>query len=1111
MDSFDIAGPLPTGTTLLEASAGTGKTWTIAALVTRYVAEGVAALDELLVVTFTRAASQELRERVREQLLGAVRALTVTPEEPDALEAWLLDATDAERHARLRRLTHALASFDAATIATIHQFCQMVLRNLGVAGDSDTEATLVEDLEDLTTQVVDDLYLARFAAEPTAPWSRAEAQAIARAVVVDPRASIEPSGVAEDDPDSLVGGRVRFAQDVRAELDRRKRRLGVLSYDDLLGQLADALEGTHSAAAERMRGRWKVALIDEFQDTDPVQWQVFERAFDTVSTLVLIGDPKQAIYAFRGGDIVTYLNAAQRATTRQTLAINWRTDAGLVERIGVLLDGAALGDARITVHPVTAHHSASRLVGAGDPLRMRVVRRAEVGAGPRAKPPIGVWREHVAADLAADVKRLLTGGARFEGRPLKPGDVAVLAGRRNDLDRFQAALAEVGIGSVVTGGGSVFHSPAAAHWLTLLEALEQPHRIARVRAAALTPFLGHQPAELDGEEALADTVSTTIREWSRIMADRGVAAVMECSVLAGLTQRCLGVEGGQRMLTDLRHIAEALHQVAVADQSTVVGLLGWLRSQVAEGKREVSSERTRRLDSDADAVQLVTIHGSKGLEYPVVYLPSLWDRHVREADVPLYHDADGTRCLDVGGPSQHHAAALGVQRTEEADESLRLLYVALTRAQSQVVAWYAPSNNTPDSALHRVLFGRRPGDAQVPERLAVTGDDEIVGTIGAWRDAGALVPEQSLVLPVSPTPLPVSESTLSARRFDRTIDLGWVRTSYTALARPLSEAPGAHAGLSEPEDADLLSEESYETFGEDTTDSETLAQHAALAAVPSPMADLPMGAAFGSLVHAVLEHADPAAADPVAEFRAHIDEQRVWWPVADLDPDALAQALAAVNASPLGPLAGGARLGEVLAADRLAELDFELPLSGGDDRAYVTDEVRLGDLAPILRAHLPEGDPVGRFADLLDQTPALAEQPLRGYLTGSIDVVMRVEVEGATRYLTVDYKTNRLGDTLQPLTAHDYRPEALDEAMGHSDYPLQALLYTVVLHRYLRWRLPDYDPETHLGGVLYLYLRGMCGADTPVVGDDPCGVFSWRAPVGLVLSLSALLDGEVSR
>ena len=302
MKTFSILDPLPTGTTLLEASAGTGKTWTIAALVTKYVAAGEATLDEMLVVTFTRAASQELRERVRAPLVEAAEVLDdpAGDRQPTDLHTWLLDADDDERRRRARRLTAALVSFDAATIATIHQFCQLVLRSLGVAGDTDAGATLVEDLDQLTTEVVDDLYLARFAGQRTPPWSRDVALRIAREVVGDPRAVVEPHLALAEAPDSEAAARVQFALDVLAEIDVRKRRLGVLSYDDLLVQLADALADEDAPARARMRHRWKVVLIDEFQDTDPVQWQVFDRAFTGAATMVLIGDPKQAIYAFRG-------------------------------------------------------------------------------------------------------------------------------------------------------------------------------------------------------------------------------------------------------------------------------------------------------------------------------------------------------------------------------------------------------------------------------------------------------------------------------------------------------------------------------------------------------------------------------------------------------------------------------------------------------------------------------------------------------------------------------------------------------------------------------------------------------------------------------------------
>ena len=374
---FDIRGPLPIGTTVLEASAGTGKTHTVAALVTRYVAEGHATLDQLLVVTFGRVASLELRERVRGQLVAAERGLADLPSargSDDELLRLLADTDDADATLRRRRLAAALAHFDAATIATTHQFCQQVLIGLGVAGDSEPGSTLVENLDELVVEVIDDLYVRKFAVagadEPI--FSHTTALQLGRDAIRDPQARLEPR---DADPGSPSDVRRRFAQAVRDEVDRRKRRLGVLGYDDLLSRLAGTLSPADAAARDRMRARWSVVLVDEFQDTDPVQWDVLRLAFDGHATLVLIGDPKQAIYAFRGGDIVTYLAASASAQTSATLAQNWRSDAPLVAGLQALMGGAELGDPAIVVRPVTR--------GApGDPAdRRAVVRAAPVADG----------------------------------------------------------------------------------------------------------------------------------------------------------------------------------------------------------------------------------------------------------------------------------------------------------------------------------------------------------------------------------------------------------------------------------------------------------------------------------------------------------------------------------------------------------------------------------------------------------------------------------------------------------------------------------------------------------------------------------------------------------
>jgi exodeoxyribonuclease V beta subunit len=1114
---FDITGPLPTGTTLLEASAGTGKTWTIGALVARYVAEGRVTLDQMLVVTFGRAASQELRERVRAQLVEAEQTLA-EPEgchpRSDLLEV-LLDADESERALRRRRLREALAGFDAATIATTHQFCQLVLRGLGVAGDTDAQATLVDDLDDLVREVVDDVYLRTVGGQDELPFAPADALRLARAAVGDPQARLEPE---DADPETLPGRRLAFAAAVRAELDRRKRRLGILGYDDLLSQLAAALREEDAPARQRMRQRWKVVLVDEFQDTDPVQWEVLDRAFTGHATLVLIGDPKQAIYAFRGGDVTTYLHAATTATTAQTLGTNWRSDQALVDSLQTVLGGAALGDREIVVRDVVAANEGSRLTGAGAPFRLRVVRKHLLGRKPGSKLAVKAIREHVVADVARDIKRLLGSGATFDGRAIRPRDVAVVAYRNADLQTIQQALLALDVPAVVAGSGSVFATPAATEWLRLLEALEQPHRAARVRSAAMTCFIGCSAAELGGatgsDDAFTDRLTEQVRDWADLYASRGMVAVLEAASAGGLAARVLAREGGERLLTDIRHVGQALHEAAVSERLGLVALLTWLRGQMAEDRGDVADERTRRLDSDSAAVQLVTIHGSKGLEFPVVYLPTLWDRYPQNPAVPLFHaDGDGgRRCIDVGGGGPHWGEHLERARAEDDGESLRLLYVAMTRAKSQVVAWWAPApKNTPTSALQRMLFGRRPGWPEVPSGRDLHDEAKVAEILHVWQRLGGPVWEEAALAEPAPVE-PVRDTTrLSVRRFDRSVDTTWRRTSYSALSAAAEPAPGA---TSEPEERPKDDEPELEPVadGVDRDGSPRLPAGEGPAPVPSPMGTLPVGARFGSLVHAVLETADPQAADLRQEMLARIAEQLVRWPV-ELDPGALADALVAVCDSPLGPLAGPTRLRDLGARDRLCELQFELPLSGGDNRAHPAGTVTLGDVAPLLRAHLPADDPVRAYAHALSQ-PRLGAQTLRGFLTGSVDVVLRVPSGAGVRYLVVDYKTNWLGGFPgdgQTLTSHHYGPAALRAAMGHSDYPLQALLYAVVLHRYLRWRLPGYDPAEHHGGVLYLYLRGMCGPDTPVLDGQPCGVFSWRPPVALVEDLSDLLDGCSAR
>ncbi len=413
--AFEVTGPLPTGVTVLEASAGTGKTYTIAGLAARYVADGML-LERLLIVTFTRMATAELRDRVRERLvsveygleqaLEGIRSATADP----VLEL-LTTGDDTTLEQRRRCMADAIADFDKATIVTTHGFCQEVLGGLGIAGDLEPGITFVEDLSDLVEEVVDDLYVRKFWRDEHPALTRPEALQIAREAVANPSAPIEPS-----DGDGTPAMRASLARAVRKELDRRKRARGVMTYDDLLTRLDDALRTTGGTrVAQRLRDRYSVVLVDEFQDTDPTQWDIMRRAFGETgdTTLVLIGDPKQAIYAFRGADVYAYLDAADSAGERADLTVNWRSDQGLIDAYDALFGGAQLGHEGIVYRPVKAAplNQQPRLLDAPDPapVRIRVVPRLQAGTTRNGFATTEGARRLIAQDLAND----LVGAARL--------------------------------------------------------------------------------------------------------------------------------------------------------------------------------------------------------------------------------------------------------------------------------------------------------------------------------------------------------------------------------------------------------------------------------------------------------------------------------------------------------------------------------------------------------------------------------------------------------------------------------------------------------------------------------------------------------------------------
>jgi exodeoxyribonuclease V beta subunit len=451
----------------------------------------------------------------------------------------------------------------------------------------------------------------------------------------------------------------------------------------------------------------------------------------------------------------------------------------------------------------------------------------------------------------------------------------------------------------------------------------------------------------------------------------------------------------------------------------------------------------------------------------------------------VFHDAanDDKRTVDVAlqgaDYGRHRRQALAERRGED----LRLAYVALTRARNQVVLWWAGSSDSRDSPLGRLLFARD-GEGNVASSGDGTpADDEAVARLHELAAAApgcVSVETARLSDPVHWSPQLHGDDDLTVATLDRGLDRTWRRTSYSDLTA------AAH-------DEALVASEPEEPLLADEPDQPATA---------SLLGEMPMGADVGTLVHRVLQDTDFAAPALEAELERNIAVAQAWRATDIGDPAQLAVGLAAMLRSPLGPLVGDARLRDVARADRLDELRFELPLAGGDEPR---GDVTIAAVAGALRDHLPAGDPLAGYAQRLAD-PAL-RATVRGYLNGSLDLVMRLP---GPRYAVVDYKTNRLGSPERPLTARDYTPALLAAEMNQRHYGLQAILYTVALHRYLRWRVPDYDPDRDLAGVLYLFVRGMSGPATPLVDGGRCGVFGWRPSGALTGRLSEILDASAT-
>ncbi|MCW5891079.1 MAG: exodeoxyribonuclease V subunit beta [bacterium] len=1181
---FDPLAVALEGQTVVEASAGTGKTYTLGQLYLRLVLERGLAPKDILVVTYTVAATEDLRRKLRERLVAAQPVLAGDAE-PDPFLAGLL-ARLPDRAAAAAALARALTTLDEAAIHTIHGFCQRILADHAFESGQPFDGDILPDEAELVQEVVDDhwrravaeasppfadyllekregpdrllehlgAHLGRtdvrvLAPEVPAPAAEVEARHAAawrdaRALWLAERATIEARLVAAVQTKQLSGVRYKlgslpgwfelvngyFASEtpriaalapldkLRADrlregrnksgtppahaffdvvetletagaqlrdgyearrlalrralleaapeaLAQRKRRRGLLSYDDLLRRVAAALDAPGGAAlAATVRRRWRAALVDEFQDTDPVQYAILRRVWgDGGGPLVLVGDPKQAIYAFRGADLYAYLRARAEATARWPLDRNWRSDAPLLAAVNAIFRRAErpflLDDVEFRAAQPADRGDRKRLVVPDDAAPFTVWFLGREPGGPKVVPKPQA-RLRAAAATAAEIARLLraaaAGTATYDGRPLAGGDVAVLVRTHREGRLVRDALLGLGIPSVQHAQDSVLASREARELELVLRAAADPGAEGAVRAALATEMLGRSGAELErvaGDEAAWSTILLRFQGWRQRWREKGFVQMFR-ALLADeqVAPRLLAFGDGERRLTNVLHLGELLQEAASTRPGGPEALVAWMAERRAGGRVE-SDEHQLRLESDEHLVRIVTIHKSKGLEYPIVFCPFVWDGRLMSDQLPdvVHHDAERRRCLSLGVKRGNDDPAREAARTEELAERLRLLYVALTRAEHRCTIVWGGAGDAGFSALAWLL-----GD---PAR----DDDKVAARASAFRersdadlraDLDRLVRASDGAIRVVPLPdgrgerLPsdaVDAAALAPRRLVRPVPASWAITSFTTLAAGRRDEGPDH-------DADP-----------------------GAVVAPAPPDVFPPGAAAGRCLHGVLEHLVPETAGADAR-RAVVRRQLQAHGFAPAWEDAVLGLAERALATPLDA-AGRVRVGGVPARERLAELEFTYRLGRFD----------VGGLRALLRAH-----PLGGGA-FDEAARGLRFDAVAGFLRGYVDLLFRAD----GRWWLLDWKSNWLGPS-----PDDYTPARLAGVMAREAYWLQYLVYAVVARRFLARRVPGFDWERDFGGVFYVFLRGL----EPARGAA-CGVFHDRPSAALVEALDAWMGG----
>ncbi|WP_218311985.1 exodeoxyribonuclease V subunit beta [Alteromonas antoniana] len=819
---------------------------------------------------------------------------------------------------------------------------------------------------------------------------------------------------------------------IREHVRKQKQRVGVIDFDDLISALAVQVRKPDSAVAQQLRLLYPVALIDEFQDTDANQYAIVDTVYPKASEsqcLMMIGDPKQAIYGFRGGDIFTYLQAGKQADFHWVMDTNWRSVAPMVEAYNRLFYGAPVSGEPADVFGFDIHyepvkstpHAKAANVPLDDPENGRRAMNYIITESQGDTQPAKAQLQRNLADwVTAEIQRLLS-QASLGSRFLLPSDIAILVRSTTEATVIRQSLRKAGVSAVfLSDKTNLFASSQAADIYRVLDGIWHWEHTSRLSASLSSPLFGYTHQQLvdilhHEDDAAWEQLSERVIQLRQMWVQRGCM-----SVLLYLMQnhyQCVS-DQPERALTNYLHLAEVLEREA-ASHARPDQLLLWLHRQISEP--DASVEQVQRLESDATLIQIVTQHGSKGLEYPIVFVPFASDYRdpakagQQWASYYQYYDADSQRLNIQLGHSYPVAERV---RAEGDAEAMRLLYVAVTRAAHRCYLGVAEFRQHQQSALARALgMTDDTGWEALIDAVTKEGGDHTTRL-----SASALPAHDADTTHEMPLP-----DTLTYREFTGTVEEAWRLYSFSALAR----------------------QQIVVRQSERDAESVTVPDTGASALPPANQA-LPFrftftkGAEAGNLLHDVLEHLD--FSDP--DWQQDGQEAMHRFGLTDEDKPAFTAWLQETLDMPLAD--AGITLAELTLPKTLREAEFYFPMIN----------LKWSKLASVLRLHRDE------LADIALPTPvpALHQYDLEGMMHGFIDLIF--EVDG--RYYVADYKSTWLGTQFS-----DYQPASLLRNNQHHLYDLQYLIYALALHRYLSQALPDYDPNLHFGGVYYLYLRGM--------------------------------------